>query len=228
MNDEQKRQKKERTSNPKDNFSRKIFYIVLIFAIIGIFAVGFVVFSKHEDNQNIPVAVENPGALPGLQLGDAPWAAELIHLRERLVVIGLPALHEEGSAVHIHQHLDIYIHGKPTMVPPGIGFNPMERFISPVHTHDGNGIIHIESPAVQKFTLGQFFDIWGVRFNSNCIGSYCQDQNNLLKTFINGIAQNGDPRSIGLSDHQVIVIVFGNKSELPNPIPSQYQFPQGT
>jgi hypothetical protein len=34
---------------------------------------------------------------------------------------------------------------------------------SPLHTHDTSGIIHVESPTVRSFTLGEFVDLWGGR-----------------------------------------------------------------
>jgi hypothetical protein len=56
------------------------------------------------------------------------------------------------------------------------------------------GIIHVESPTVGKFYLGQFFDIWGVRLTSDCIGGYCTDATNTLTVYVNGEKYAGDPR----------------------------------
>ena len=224
--EEKKIKKGASISSQKNEGTIKIVLIVLLLA--GLLGVGLLFFSKQNRSEdNIAVSL-NSSALPGIQSGDAPWFAELIHLRERLMRIGLPALQEEGSALHIHQHLSIFIHGKKYDVPPSIGFNPMERFISPIHTHDGGGIIHIESPSVERFTLGAFFDVWGVRLDIKCLGSYCEDQKNAIKVFINGVRREGDSRSIELADHQVIVMTYGENSEIPNPIPSQYAFPPGT
>lgn len=207
--------------------SQKVFFT--LFLLFCLLVAGFFLFSSHEKSRAAPaVSAHPPETLPGIQSGDAPWGAELIYLRERLARIGLPALQEEGSALHIHQHLALFIHGKESNVPPGVGFNPMERFISPIHTHDGSGIIHIESPTIRKFTLGEFFDVWGVRLTLKCVGSYCEDQKNVIKMFVNGVQRGGDPRSMELADHQVIVMTYGENSELPNPIPSQYAFPPGT
>jgi hypothetical protein len=87
----------------------------------------------------------------GFQSTEGPWIAEVKNLKARLASIGLPALSAEGEALHIHQHIDIVVHGKPVVVPPGIGVSQRERFISPIHTHDTDSIIHIESPVVQVF-----------------------------------------------------------------------------
>ncbi|MHB8482914.1 MAG: hypothetical protein ACYDBV_09325 [Nitrospiria bacterium] len=227
----QKQKEKEKQSSSTQTDRRRGWpnpTVFIIIVILGLLSIALVFFSNHENSRPVLTGVVNPDTLPGIQSGEAPWPPELNGLRERLKIIGLPALTEEGSALHIHQHLDIFIHGKSIPVPAAIGFNAQERFISPIHTHDSNGVIHIESPTVQTFTLGQFLDIWGVRWNSKCIGSYCEDQQNSLKVFVNGAAVAGDPRSVALSDHQIIVITYGRPQELPNPIPSSYLFPPGS
>src|SRR5215467_3191825 len=164
--------------------------------------------------------------LPGLQTGEAPWGAEISNLRARLKAINLPALTEEGNALHIHQHLDILIDGRPVTVPKDIGINFDERFISPLHTHDRTGVIHVESDKVQDFTLGQFFDVWGVRFTKDCLGGYCAKGSEKLRVFSNGKLVTGDPRRLVLTAHQEIAIVYGpDKSSVV--VPSSYKFDEG-
>ncbi len=163
--------------------------------------------------------------LPGVQMSEAPWPAEGSYLRARLMAIGLPALLEEGTALHTHQHLDIFVDGKPVSVPAGIGIDADQRFIAPIHTHDATGVIHIESPLVQPFTLGEFFDVWGVRLTAQCLGSYCTRGDTAVRVFSNGQAVTGDPRALALSFHQEIVVTYGTAAALPNPIPSRYTFP---
>src|SRR5207253_7906980 len=90
---------------------------------------------------------------------------------DRLQVLGLPALTQEGSVLHIHQHIDVFVNGGKVAVPGGIGIND-NSFISPIHTHDASGVIHVESPTKEQFTLGQFFAIWGVRFTRTSVGGY--------------------------------------------------------
>lgn len=167
------------------------------------------------------------GALPGLQTGEAPWRAEKLHLRDRLEAIGLPGLKAEGTAVHSHQHLDIFVHGHPVPVPEYIGIQPEERFISHIHTHDGTGEIHIESPSVQVFNLGQFFDIWGVHLTATCLGAYCEDGKNVLRAFVDG-EPAADPRAIRLQDREEIVLVYGTPEEAPDPVPARYDWPTGS
>jgi hypothetical protein len=226
-------QKRKSSSNPESSkpkdalpWLNKTVFVMMGGLILA--AVYFGWLSSHDTSKTVSTETANSELLPGLQLGEAPWEAELSHLRERLNRIGLPALTEEGSALHIHQHLDIFIHGKSVSVPQAIGFSARERFISPIHTHDANGVIHIESPSVQQFTLGQFLDVWGVRLSSKCIGAYCATQQDVLKAYINGQPISGDIRSIVLAEHQVIVVTFGSPAEEPKAIPAQFQFPPGS
>jgi hypothetical protein len=173
-----------------------------------------------------PTGTKDAGALPGLQTSAAPWPAEIAHLSERLQLLGLPTLSEEGTALHIHQHIDVLIDGRPVEVPAEIGINQAANFISDIHTHDSTGVIHIESPTVETFTLGQFFDIWGVKFSTDCIGSYCADASHTLKVYVNGSLASGDPRNIQLTPHEEIAVVFGTSSSTSN-IPSSYSFEPG-
>ena len=165
-----------------------------------------------------------PGAsavsLPGLQGGKAPWLPEWNHLAARLRADGLPRMGQEAFVVHIHQHLDLYVNGKHEPIPALIGINVQERFLSPIHTHDFTGVIHVESPTKRHFTLGQFFDVYGVRFSSSCVGGECGGAH----VFVNGKEFLGDPRTVVLAAHQELVVAAG---AAPKKIPARYAFPAG-
>jgi hypothetical protein len=172
-------------------------------------------------------AVAGAASLPGLQTGPAPWPAERFLLGQRLRILGIPALSTEGQSVHTHQHLDVYVHGKHVVVPAGIGFDAQLRFLSPLHTHDPTGIIHVESPTVRAFTLGQFFGVWGVRFTKSCIGGYCTKGTNVLRVYVNGKPWLADPTTIRLWEHQELVVAYGTAKQLPKPLPRAFHFPEG-
>lgn len=198
----------------------KINYYLIVAGVVILLAVaGYNYFSKPEE------IVINPEALQGIQTGNAPWGVQTETLRPRLEAIGLPALAEEGAVLHTHQHLDISINGAKLNIPTDIGINEEEKFISQIHTHDLTGIIHVESPVVKDFTLGQFFDIWGVRFTDTCLGGYCAEEGKELKMYVNGQRADGNFRRRELKDHEEIVITYGSAQDEPSPIPSSYQFP---
>jgi hypothetical protein len=86
--------------------------------------------------------------------------------------------------MHIHSNLNVTVNGKSLMVPNGIGINStlwndhsLDKFgterkttifgmvtpaMSPLHTHDSSGTIHVESTEYRNYTLGQFLNIWGM------------------------------------------------------------------
>jgi hypothetical protein len=200
---------------------RRRLAIVLAVAVVAI--AGLAAFTATRPRP-APAAA---GTLPGLQTGPAPWSANTADLAARLRAIGLPPLSPtEGTAVHIHQHLDIYLYGEPVPVPALIGIDPATGF-APLHVHDTSGVVHVESPTVRDYTLGQFFAVWGVPFTPTCIGGYCAGGDRHLQVFVNGHPYRGDPTTLTLTPHQEIVVAFGTRAQLPSPIPSSYRFPAG-
>ena len=167
------------------------------------------------------------GVLPGMLTGEAPWPANQAQLAARLDAAGLPALTAmEQLDFHIHQHLDVFVHGHPVEVPANIGIDPSVG-IAVLHTHDATGVIHVESPERRDFTLGDFFDVWGVRLTDSCIGGYCNGNDGSLRAFVGGRPVQGDPRDLVLREHEEIVLAFGTPDELPHPVPATYEFPEG-
>ena len=70
------------------------------------------------------------GTLPGAQKSAPPWDSGAKKLQQRLKAIGLQPLPVEGTVVHIHQHLDVYVDGKHVTVPALIGIGPGGSFFS--------------------------------------------------------------------------------------------------
>jgi hypothetical protein len=165
--------------------------------------------------------------LPGELTGPAPWPANAAALQSRLQALGLPALAREGTALHIHAHLDVYAGGRRVPVPALVGIAADGTFISPLHTHDRSGVIHVESPKVRTFTLGQFFGVWGVRLTPRCLGGYCASTGKRVRVFVNGRLISADPRFVVLTEREEIVVAYGTRAELPRPIPLAYDFAAG-
>jgi hypothetical protein len=200
--------------------------LALAAAVAVLLVAGIVGLAVTRAGRNAQPAT-GQGPLAGLQAGPAPWSADTADLGGRLRAIGLPPLSPiEGTAVHIHQHLDLYVDGRRVPVPAGIGINPAVGF-APLHTHDASGVIHVESPTVRSYTLGEFFAVWGVRFTPSCLGGYCAGGGRQLRTYVNGRPYQGDPTALTLEAHQELVVAFGTASQLPSPIPSAYRFPPG-
>jgi hypothetical protein len=198
--------------------------IAAVLAVVLVAGIGGLAVSAANGDRQ---PATSPGRLAGLQTVPAPWGANTADLAERLRAIGIPALSPtEGTAVHIHQHLDLYVDGRKVVVPARVGIDPAVGY-APLHTHDPSGVIHVESPTVRTYTLGEFFAVWGVRFTPSCLGGYCAGGGRRLRVFVDGRADRGDPTTLALAPHQELVVAFGTAAQVPSPIPSTYPFPPG-
>lgn len=127
----------------------------------------------------------------------------------------------EEIIMHIHPTIKITIEGKGVMIPQNIGINPalykshdLDAYgmknprMSPLHTHDSSGVIHVESTQVRTFTLGEFFDVWGVTFTDSCIMDKCNDGIKTVKMFVDGQAST-EFRDHTLRDGEQIIVEYG-------------------
>jgi hypothetical protein len=194
------------------------------FSALGIIGLVLAIFLiTRAGSVKAPTPVDF-AALPGLQTGPPPWDTGAAGLDDRLRPLDLPQLGIEGQVVHIHQHLDLWVNGKKVKVPAGVGIQP-GSYLTTLHTHDDTGIIHVESPVNRRFSLGEFFGVWGVRLDKSCISDLCDNTTgNGVKMWVNGKRYVGNPANLELKSHQEIALVFGKP---PAKIPQKYAFEAG-
>jgi hypothetical protein len=155
-----------------------------------------------------------------------PWSAPS-DVAARVEAAGLSLLSAEGSALHTHQHLSLTVDGSPVTVPAELGIDLVARRISAVHTHDTSGIVHVESPTVSTFRLGQLFAEWNVRLDKGAVGSYVDGEDGAtVAVFVGGKRTDGDPRRIPLTAHEDIDLVVTHGGAKPSP-PAAFQWPAG-
>ena len=169
---------KRRTQEDIDRRNRMILYGVagagivgLVAALLAVFVLGSGGTSKaHFDGP--PVDFAN---LPGVMRKAPPWPKNTAQLDARAKKIGIQILPQEGVNLHIHQHLDIFVDGKHVTVPALIGIKRTKSGyeLAELHTHDTDGVIHLESQRAQAVSLGQFFGVWGLYLAKNCVGNLC-------------------------------------------------------
>jgi hypothetical protein len=136
-----------------------------------------------------------------------PWAAPS-DVPARVAAAGLD-LGPMGTAEHYHPTLAITIDGQPVPVPPNIGVDPDTGAMSAVHTHEGDGTIHIEAHTVgEKFTLGQLFTQWGVALTPTQIGGAKANTGEEVRVTINGAPKPGDPAELELEPDQQIELAL--------------------
>jgi sulfur carrier protein ThiS len=98
------------------------------------------------------------------------------------IVFGMQAS-EQGSmgtkmVMHIHPQLNVKVNGQPIIVPENIGIekslwndHSLDKYgmqgMSPLHSHDSSGTIHVESSVERDYTLGEFLDVWASLDTSN-------------------------------------------------------------
>jgi hypothetical protein len=189
-----------------------------------------------------PAETAAPWGLP-------PFALSQIAAAGLTPLIGRPTRHD-------HMHLDVIVDGKRVTVPAGIGqAEPVDRGPGPcppppesrtigdcapgryftaevaaaqLQTHTSSGIIHLQSERREVLTLGQLFDVWGVRFDAGCLGAHCGGDGKELRVYVGGTRLRGDPRRLVLRDQQVIAVVFGGPGSFAS-VPSTYdlRWPKG-
>jgi hypothetical protein len=189
---------------------------------------------------SIPPAKSTPPitSVPSGPSTYAPWPAPTNPMQQACKA-GLVPETAERLEFHVHAHLDVYVNGKPVLVPAGLGIdttnpgvhlfntNGMPAYgginppcdtpcISPLHTHDVTGILHTESATRKYNTLGQAFIEWNVPLSPTCVSTYCQPKTSMA-VYVNGAKFTGDPRTIPLSNFQQITVVIGTPpARIPN------------
>jgi hypothetical protein len=136
-----------------------------------------------------------------------------------ITVDGIQCAAAEQLTYHIHAHLQVFVQGQPRSLPAAIGLvGPVGQQTSagPVygaqqcyywlHTHTTDGIIHIESPTVRIYTLGDFFDEWGQPLSSRQVAT----AQGKVTAFENGKPWTKNPRTIPLLPHAVIQLDVGS------------------
>jgi hypothetical protein len=180
---------------------------------------------------------DSSGSGDSTSIGEPPWPRPANPM-ELARAAGLTPEPLESFAFHVHAHMQIFIDGKEVAIPGGIGIdvdNPgVHKFpndgwggidepcdkpcISPLHTHERDGVLHTESPTEKANTLGQFFVEWDQKLDNNCVGEYCRP-GKPIEFQVDGQVFDGDPRTIELTDGRHIVIIIG---DAPDDVPTDF------
>lgn len=129
----------------------------------------------------------------------------------------------EQVTYHVHAHLNIRVSGQLQVIPGDIGLRSTCLYW--LHTHQVHGVIHVEAPAEQPFTLGQFFAIWGKRLDATVVADWTVPDGSRLWIFVNREPYSGDPGAIGLDDLTAIELQIGPAAlePLPYTFPAEFQ-----
>src|SRR5262245_11403793 len=97
-------------------------------------AVGVFLFSNRNE------APASQASLPGLLKTEAPWPANAADSAARADALGLPP---EGTTMHIHANVQVFVNGKQQTVPVDIGIDQDTGTTQSIHKHDQTGEIHL-------------------------------------------------------------------------------------
>ncbi len=138
-----------------------------------------------------------------------PAASQAQSMFGGLPIDGIQCNQSEGAVEHIHTHVQLFEHGHAVTIPANVGIPLGGTCLYWIHTHAADGIVHIESPVKRAFTLGQFFDIWGMDLSATKAASLVAPRGRRLTITVNGAIWKGNPNAIPLRDHEEIVIQNG-------------------
>ena len=130
--------------------------------------------------------------------------------------------------LHIHQHLDIFVDGKPVEVPGDLGIG--DGFISDLHTHASYppGIIHVESPDRRALQPRPVLRRMGRAAERDVHRQPLREGRQAAE----GVGQRQARRGRSDADraraeHQQIVLAYGTPAQEPKPVPATYDWPEG-
>jgi hypothetical protein len=152
---------------------------------------------------------------------------------------GIPCDQLEHSKVHYHAALQIVYQGEVRPIASNIGINT-DAAGNPtcyywLHVHAGNtNVIHVEAPANQTYTLGQFFAVWSAwnkqqtpplgdePLDATHVASFTLAPGEKLVVYVTEEGKapqlyTGDPKAIVLKNHEVITLEITPPEVTPPP-----------
>lgn len=152
---------------------------------------------------------------------------------------GIPCDQLEHTQIHHHAALQIVYQGNVLPIPANLGIvtDPVSGNVTCfywLHVHAQNpNVIHIESPASDTFTLGQFFAVWSAwnkaqglpnePLDATHVSTLTLTPDQKLVAYIDlqdgkgAQVYPGDPNSIPLKSHEVITLEITPPEVTPVP-----------
>lgn len=126
--------------------------------------------------------------------------------------VALGCTSDMATKFHIHPKLEIVVNGAKQPIPKNIGVLP--SCMNPLHTHEEDGTLHVESPEQRDFTLADFFAVWNKSFTREQIFDHKVDAEHIIR-----ITVNSEPsemyENLVLRDKDNIVISYETRESEP-------------
>jgi hypothetical protein len=135
------------------------------------------------------------------------------NLEARREAAGVSTMGAPAADAHFHPRLTVYVNGEQVPIPVNIGIDPGQspEAMASLHTHEGDGTIHVEGMA--EATLAQFFEIWGVPLSSSELGPYRAKGAKTLRMWVDGEPSTAFD-DLQMEDGQEIVVAYGTDAQI--------------
>lgn len=143
--------------------------------------------------------------------------AVLYQPAQAAAISGVECNRSEQFNYHVHTHLDVFVDGREQQVPDNVG--RLDSCLYWLHTHTGDGIIHVEAPQTREFTVGQFLNVW--EQISDSAGFFDSVAGKNVTVYVDGEEVEGSYTGVQLESLGQIAIVYG---EPPEAIPAKFDF----
>lgn len=111
------------------------------------------------------------------------------------------------TGIHYHPHLSIIIKGENIPIPKDIGIGAVHN---PIHTHDADGVIHLEFSGIVKkedTKLGVFFKLWDKDFSRDSVMGHKTGEGGTVKMKVNGV-ENTEFENYEMKDGDKIEVSY--------------------
>ncbi len=136
-----------------------------------------------------------------------------------------------APGVRVLAHVELFAAGRVVPVPPGIGVAPPVvrrgayvrggRCSYPVRTTEPTGLLELRAGG--RLALGDLFAVWGQPLSRTRLAAFRTTLAAPVRAYLDGRPWHGDPRSLPLGAHAVVVLEVG-----PRVTPHvRYRFPPG-
>ena len=105
------------------------------------------------------------------------------------------------GVVRVH----VIVDGRAVPVPAQLG-RTRQGEVAALSTPDRFGRVQVLRDGHDEMTLGQFFILWGVRFDERCLGSACATGSGGLRVYVDGQPSPVAPGDVPLRDGTTVVV----------------------
>ena len=220
------RQARERRRQQRQRrlWTLKIIGSLAVLGLVATLGVRLVLLARGQ-------ATASPGSVGGLTSANAQGTnITLANGNEPAhgqTINGMQCYPDEVTLFHIHTTLLIYAAGQEKTLPvgvgfvepkssgtPGLGYAGSTQCIYQLHTHYSDNQIHVEAPFRVKYTLGDFFALWGEPLSRTQVAGYQKDATHPLAFQVSDPQTNtarlytGEPQAIPLVDGETVVVLY--------------------